>query len=369
MQIDAMRTCSMIALFLTLLLLAACSAPGTSTTQQPTSAKNAPSTIGKFGEYALPQPQSGVMRPTVDHQGRIWFGEMAKNALVVFDPRTHTFQQMTPPHGQYGIMGIAVAADDSIWFAEQYANYIGHYFPASKQFKIYMLPRLTTPDPSNKKSTLTLPSGPNDLAIDAHGHVWFTEMNADSLGMLDATTGHIQQYPLSAQKTVQTLDPYGITIDPQGMIWFTEANTNNLGRLDPHTGNIRLFKAPGASNPLMEVISDTHGTIWATTFDNSTLLKFDPTKAVFTAYVAPTVPNGSSALNSGLYGLTATADGNIWVTVTAANFIARFNVATGHFTYYQVPTANSLPLGIVAGTDHTLWFTESASNKLGMLQS
>ncbi len=350
------------------LSLTACSGPGTSTAQQSTSAKGTPSTIGSFREYALPQPQSGVMRPTVDHQGRIWFGEMAKNALVVFDPRTHTFQQMTPPHGDYGIMGIAVAADDSIWFAEQYANYIGHYFPASKQFKIYMLPTLTTPDPSNQKNILTLPSGPNDIAIDAHGNVWFTEMNANFLGMLDKTTGHIQQYPLSAQKTVQTLNPYGISIDLQGIIWFTEASTNNLGRLDPRTGSIQIFKAPGASNPLMEVISDSHGTIWTTTFDNSSLLKFDPTRAVFTAYVAPATPNGSRAMSSGLYGLTLTSDGNIWVTVTAENFIACFNVVTDHFTYYQVPTENSLPLGIVAGTDHTLWFTESASNKLGMLQ-
>ena len=72
---------------------------------------------GTFKEFPLPQDNSGMMRPAIDHQGRIWFGEMGRNYLAVFDPRTGTFQQMTPPHGLSGVMGIEVAADDTIWFA------------------------------------------------------------------------------------------------------------------------------------------------------------------------------------------------------------------------------------------------------------
>ena len=33
--------------------------------------------IGKFREYPLPQTNSGLMRPAIDHEGRIWFGESA----------------------------------------------------------------------------------------------------------------------------------------------------------------------------------------------------------------------------------------------------------------------------------------------------
>src|SRR5690348_3700381 len=46
---------------------------------------------GSFREYPLPQKDSGMMRPAIDHEGRIWFGEMDKNYLAVFDPRTGTF--------------------------------------------------------------------------------------------------------------------------------------------------------------------------------------------------------------------------------------------------------------------------------------
>src|SRR5437764_4780239 len=162
---------------------------------------------GTFKEFPLPQDNSGMMRPAIDHEGRIWFGEMGRNYLAVFDPRTQTFQQMTPPRGRDGIMGIQVAKDDTIWFAEQYANYIGHYFPKTGQYQVYNLPTLTIPDPSNANKTLSLPSAPNDIALDAHGNIWFTELNADSLGKLDLHSGITQQYPLSHPKSVKKLDP------------------------------------------------------------------------------------------------------------------------------------------------------------------
>src|ERR1019366_22546 len=231
---------------------------------------------GNFRAYALPQTQSGIMRPALDHEGRIWFGEMGHNALAVLDPHSGQIEQMVPPHGADGIMGITVASDDSIWFAEEYANYIGHYFPDTHQFKIYMLPTITTPDPSDPHKILTLPVGPNDIVLDAHGNVWFTENNADSLAMLNVQTGIFTRYPLTPHKSVQTLYPYGITIDRAGNIWFTESALSLIGRLDPHTGTIRTFTTHNPAAPLMEIASDSKGNIWATSFDAGLLVKLVP---------------------------------------------------------------------------------------------
>ena len=358
------------------LLLAACSgintpptdnnSTGTSTTSIQTNTTPAILAIGNFHEYSLPQSHSGLMRPAIDHEGRLWFGEMGHNYLAVFDPRTQTFQQMTPPHGRSGIMGVAVAPDDTIWFAEQYANYIGHYFPSSEQYRIYALPTLTIPDPDSAGKMLSLPSAPNDVALDARGNVWFTELNADSLGRLDTATGNIRQYPLSAMKSIQTLNPYGVTVDQQGMVWFTESSNNHLGRLDPATGKISLFTMPGlgANTTLMEVASDAHGTIWVTTFTAGLLLSFNPHTSTFTPYYAPSTGNSTG----GLYGLTVTARGQVWVTVSAENVIARLDVVGDHFVYYPIPTKDSVPLGVVMGTNNTLWFTEAGSDKIGMLK-
>ena len=305
------------------------------------------------------------MRPTIDSKGRLWFGEMNRNFLTMFDPHTQTFKQIIPPHGAYSIMGVLAAPDDTIWFAEQDANYIGHYFPATQHFQTYSLPTLHTSDPSNAKNVLTLPSGPNDIAFDTHSNLWFTETNADSLGMLNTHTGVIKQYPLSHLKSVQTLSPYGVTVDVHDMVWFTESVTNHIGRLDPRSGKISLFTVASTSPiPLMEIASDTHGIIWATSFNADQLLRLDPTTGVFTSYTAPSTTQD----NSGLYGLIVTANNEVWVTVPAENALARFDTTTNHFIYHTIPSPSSFPFGLAVATNHNIWFTESGSDKIGMLQ-
>lgn len=319
---------------------------------------------GTFREYPLPQTNSGIMRPVIDHEGRIWFGEMGHNYLAFFNPGTQTFRQVTPPHGQDGIMGLLVAPDDTIWFAEQYANYIGHYYPLTGKYQVYGLPTLTVPDPGDATKRLILPSAPNDIALDAHGNVWFTELNAGSLGRLDSHTGVTQQFPISHDRSVQKLNPYGITVDPQGMIWFTEASNNHIGHFDPGTGKFSFFTMSNSVNPLMEIASDAHGAIWVTSFSGGLLLKLDSRTGKFTPYYIP----HSGDESGGIYGLTISPGGEVWVTVTADNMIARLDVAANHFILYRIPTAGSLPLGIVMGADHTLWFTESGKDKIGMLK-
>ncbi len=317
---------------------------------------------GDFREYPLPQPDSQLMRPAIDREGRLWFGEMGKNYLAVFDPRTRSFQQMTPPRGRSGVMAVQVAPDDTIWFVEQYANYIGHYFPRASRYRLYPLPTLTVPDLQSSGKTLTLPSAPNELALDAHGTVWFTEMNADALGRLDPQTGLMQHYPLSQKRSVQALLPYGVTVDPAGMVWFTEASTNQIGRLDPTRGHIRWYTPTGLTLSLMEIASDAHGIIWVTSFSAGLLLSLDPRTGIFTTYAAPHTGSGTG----GIYGLVVTPAGEIWVTVLAENAIVRLDVAAHRFITYPVPAPGSEPLGIVMGSNHTLWFTEL--DRIGMLR-
>lgn len=316
---------------------------------------------GTFRQYPLPQSDSEVMRPAIDHQGRIWFGAMGQNALVVFDPGTHTFQYLTPPQGRHGIMGVQVAPDDTIWFAEQSANYLGHYFPRTGRYQLYPLPRLTVLAPTHGGQVLSLLSAPNELALDTHGHVWFTEFSADRLGRLDPQTGLIQHYPLSATGSVQTLYPYGVIVDPQGKVWFTESGTNQLGRLDPTTGAIRLFAAPSPHALLMEIARDAQGAIWVTSFTPGLLFRLSPGTGIFTSYTAPFSGSESSAL----YGLLLAPEGSVWVTILAENVLARLDVAQQRFIYYRIPTPGTLPLGLAMDANQNLWFT--GRDTIGML--
>lgn len=324
---------------------------------------------GTFKEYPLPQANSGLMRPAIDQHGRIWFGEMGQNYLASFDPGNQTFTQITPPRGQAGIMGVIVAPDDTVWFAEQNADYIGHYDPKSKHFTTYALPQVTTPDPENKQQRLSLPSAPNELIIDQHGDIWFTEMNADALGKLQVKTGAITQYPLSSPPTVQKLSPYGITADMQGNIWFTESGESTIGCLTVSNGKIHFYSLPQTLHStdisLMEIIHDSTGMLWITTFNTPNIFRFDPQSTTFSEYQAPIQGQGIN----GIYGIIAAANNTLWLTVAASNAITRFDTTTKTFTNYTIPASRCTPLGIVIAPDHTLWFTEATSDQIGMLKA
>ncbi len=303
------------------------------------------------------------MRPAIDSKGRLWFGEMSRNFLTMFDPSTQVFEEITPPRGAYSIMGIIVAPDDTVWFAEQDANYIGHYFPTTKKFQLYNLPTLYIPDSSNTKNTLALTSAPNDIVLDTHGTLWFAEMNADAIGMLNTHTGAIKHYPLGSTRTVQTHSPYGITLDTRDTVWFTEASTGHIGQLTPDTGTIRLFAVDRPNVQLMEIASDSHNIIWATAFNDNLLLRLDPTAGTFTSYAAPSSTQGSN----GLYGLLITPNNEVWVTVPAENALARFDTTAHRFLYNAIPSPSSFPFGLVLDRHHNIWFTEAGSDKVGML--
>jgi len=314
-----------------------------------------------FREYSFPLQDSEAMRPAIDHQGRIWFGAMGQNALVVFDPHIRTFQYLTPPRGRHGIMGVQVAPDDTIWFAEQYANYLGRYFPATGHYQIYPLPWISVPDPGRTGQQLSLPSAPNELALDTHGDVWFTEFNADRLGRLDPRTGHMQHYLLSSKPSVQTLYPYGVTVDRQGNIWFTESGSNQLGRLEPATGAIQVFAVPDPHALTMEIASDEQGSLWMTSFTPGLLFHFEPHTGTFTTYTVSLRGNERGTL----YGLLVPTSGDVWVTILAEDMIAHLDVRTGRFLYYRIPAPGSLPLGLAMDANQNLWFT--GMDKIGML--
>jgi len=319
---------------------------------------------GTFQEFALPQQNSGLMRPALDAQGHLWFGEMGRNSLGSFDTHRRLFWQQTPPGGKWGIMGVLVAPDNTLWFAEQDANYLGHYFPAEHLYRTYPLPTLSAPVPDKAGQTMHLPAAPNDLALDHHGMLWFTALNTNAIGRLNPANGSLSFYPLPGARPGQNLDPYGIAVDPQGIIWFTQVTTNRLGRLDPASGQIRYMTPPDTMSSLMEVASDPGGQIWATTFAGGQLVRFSPAQARFTTYIAP-APHGAAG---GLYGLAIDQQGNVWVTVTAENLLARLDVTSQRFSSYAIPTPNSLPLGLVVGPAQQIWFTEAGGNKIGELQ-
>jgi virginiamycin B lyase len=76
------------------------------------------------------------------------------------------------------------------------------------------------------------------------------------------------------------------------------------------------------------------------------------------------LPNGNG--NAFPLGIAAGPDGALWFTEDYGNKIGRITTA-GAITEYAVPTGRSQPWGIAAGSDGALWFTELIGNKIGRI--
>ena len=65
-------------------------------------------------------------------------------------------------------------------------------------------------------------------------------------------------------------------------------------------------------------------------------------------------------------GITAGPDGNLWFTEFSTNKIGRITPA-GVVTEFPIPTAVSGPTSIAAGPDGNLWFTENVAHQIGRI--
>jgi virginiamycin B lyase len=306
----------------------------------------------------VPQANSGLMRPAVDAHGDIWFGEMNTNRLGRLNPRTDKIDVWTPPHADYGIMGIAIDAQNHVWFAEQNTGLIGEFFPTTETFKVF---------PTTPRTRDHGPSGPQDLVFDQEDQLWFTELSADRIGRLDVTTGTLQEYPVPEAAQNALAAPYGIAVDQQGDVWFSEVSGPSLVRLDPRTGAMHTYSLPGAQSGMMEVVTAPDGSIWCAAYLNGNLVQFDPKTDTTHAYAVPALVAGTQA--TGIYGLAVGATGDLWFTDIGDNAIGHVQPATGRFTFYPIPTANSGPFGLVIDQSRRVWFTEgsAAGNAIGMV--
>lgn len=70
--------------------------------------------------------------------------------------------------------------------------------------------------------------------------------------------------------------------------------------------------------------------------------------------------------NSRPYTICAGSDGNLWFTESNGNKIGRIT-PDGTITEFPVPTAGSGPYGICTGRDGNIWFTERFADQIGRL--
>lgn len=139
------------------------------------------------------------------------------------------------------------------------------------------------------------------------------------------------------------------------MNWFTESEANKVGVLNPCTGEIQQFPRPGADP---SAIASSGASLWFTQFSANKVEQMSTTGGQLNVF-----PTGA-----GPAGIVFGADNALWFTESVDNKIGRLTTG-GNLTETVVPTASAEPDGITAGPDGALWFTEKGGNKIGRIAS
>ncbi len=254
----------------------------------------------------------------------------------------------TLPNSNPGLMNPAVDQRGRVWFGEMGAN------------KLAML------DPqTGKVSEWTPPNGQYNImseVVDQRGIVWFTEEAANYIGRFDPGAQTFQTYPLNTVNG-KSAGPEALAIDGQGNLWFTEVTAGALGRLDPATGKLTIFPLPatppgGQAYPYALTITPD-GHVWYGNLTGGAVGWLDPATGKVTQYSTPD-PKAE------VYAMAVGPDGAVWYTQLLASAIGRIDPATGKITTVTVPSAAGAPATLYSliTRDNALWLTSTGANAL-----
>jgi virginiamycin B lyase len=290
--------------------------------------------------------------------GNLWFSD--SSGIGVVNAFTHAITTFVLPNGARGPASITSGPDGDIWFTEQAGvccpppTAIGMINPKTDAISEFLLP---------------YPNAfPNFITTGPDGNLWFTDTSANLIGRFNPSTDAFTEYPIPTQVSLgwngNSSYPTGITAGPDGNIWFTEMTAGKIGMINPTTGAIREFSLPDSQSEPTVITSGPNGNLWFTEWMSTNLGEINPTTGAITEIPLKTPGAEPGSIVTG-------ADGNVYFTLyfggSGDSAIGMINPATLVVTETPTPTQASGATGIAVGADGKIWFTETSNASLGIL--
>jgi virginiamycin B lyase len=232
--------------------------------------------------------------------GHIFITPSMQQALLEFDPVSHTFTQHALPEGYYPHT-IRSDDQDRIWFTLALSSQVGMWDRKKREFTFYDLPA------RGFKEWLILKSLP--LLF------WFEPENRPTPAVDRESTG----VPM----------PYGIDVAPNGIVWFTRLYADDIGFINPDDGTVTMIKTPFAGPRRLRVDADNN--VWIVAFQDSKLARYEPDEQRFTLFELPLANELPYALN------VDRERGKVWVNGNQSDTVLRFDIATEDWRVYPLP--------------------------------
>jgi streptogramin lyase len=314
-------------------------------------------------EFPLP-PDSNAGEIVAGPDGNLWFTGSARNtntgraagAIGRITP-AGSITQFLLPTSIGGPVGIASGPDGNLWFTQT----------ESEDNLLALIGRITTAGVITEFPTPHTWNNPFDITVGPEGNLWFTESAISPFNKVGriTTSGAITEFQIPTRAV-----PIGIAAGPDGNLWFTASThpegAGKIGRITT-SGVVTEFPLPsGLGYYPASIAAGPDGNLWFTESPNK--IGRITTSGVITEF---SIPTPSSVPGH----ITAGPDGNLWFTAstydahTGAFIGAEIGriTTTGSITEFPIATGESGLGGITAGPDGNVWFTEFRPGKIGRI--
>ena len=169
-------------------------------------------TSGKITEYKMSGGPYGL---ALDKQGNVWVCRMSADRMGIVEPNTGKISELYMGPGSRP-RRVAAAPDGSLWITLYGNGKLAHVDPAAvKIIKEYGMPG----GPNG---------GPYAVTVDGEGRVFASEIELDTVAMLDPKTEKFQLFKLPSKNV-------GIRkaiVDAQGRFWYMGSHNGRLGVIE-----------------------------------------------------------------------------------------------------------------------------------------
>jgi virginiamycin B lyase len=176
----------------------------------------------------------------------------------------------------------------------------------------------------------------------------------------------------------ETIEPHDVLVDAQGIAWYSSFGEQYLGRLDPKTGAVREFPIPvvkeGFPTGLLGLRADRDGNLWLGNMYQAQIVKFDRKTQKFTTWKLPPEQNIDAAQVNMVSPQYAHVDGRVWTQNNGFAGIHRLDVATGKIETWE--PFKSAPKGephniydVVPDSQNNAWFTDFRRRHIGRIDA
>ncbi|MFN0095488.1 MAG: lyase [Dehalococcoidia bacterium] len=193
---------------------------------------------------------------------------------------------------------------------------------------------------------------PHDVAAAPDGKVWYTAQGSGRLGVLDPSTGRLEEIPLGSGSA-----PHGVIAGPDGLAWVTDGGLNAIVRVDPDTREVTRYPLPASRRAanLNTAAFDRNGALWFTG-QSGIYGKLDIVTGKMDVFDAPG--------GAGPYGITATPAGDIYYASLAGSHIAKVDIETGAATRIDPPTPAQGARRVWSDSKGNIWVSEWNAGQL-----